>query len=340
MAYPPEGPSVPAPYSYSYAEPYRPPLPPPRRQLQSRRGLHLLLFVLTVITTTLVGVLHYAAFLSEFDRLPVELGWALWPTGLWYSLTILGILGAHEMGHYVYCRKYGVDATLPYFLPLPPVLFLTGTLGAVIRIRSPFPTKAILFDIGIAGPIGGMLVLVPALMYGLTLSTIVPEPPPNGALLFLGEPLLFQWMIGWVVGPIPEGYTLNMHPVVFACWFGLLATALNLLPFGQLDGGHIAYAALGRHAWVVSAVTLAAVVVLAARSMSWIVFAVLLLLMWRFVGLGHPPPLNDHEPIGSGRLTLALVAALMFIVCFTPRPIEIGDFMPVTRDGVSASVSP
>lgn len=331
---------MPAPYSYSYAEPSRPPLYPPPRKFQGRTGLHLLLFVLTVITTTLAGALHYAAFLSEFERLPIVFDAAMWLNGLWYSATILGILGAHEMGHYLYCRKYGVDATLPYFLPLPPLVFLTGTLGAVIRIRSPFPTKAILFDIGIAGPIGGMLVLVPALIYGLTLSTIVPEPTgQEGLLLFLGEPLLFQWMVEWVAGPIPEGYTLNMHPVVFACWFGLLATALNLLPFGQLDGGHIAYAALGRHAWLVSAVTLAAVVVLAARSMSWIVFAVLLLLMWRFVGLGHPPPLNDHEPLGSGRLTLALVAALMFIVCFTPTPIEIGDLVPVTRSE-PASVAP
>jgi membrane-associated protease RseP (regulator of RpoE activity) len=336
LAYPTEGPDLPA--AYSYAEPLRPPLPPARRKFQGRTGLHLLLFFLTLATTTLVGADHYAAFQSEFGREQVAFSWGLLWNGLWYSLTILGILGAHEMGHYLYCRKYGVDATLPYFIPLPPIIFLTGTLGAVIRIRSPFPTKAILFDIGIAGPIGGMLVLVPALFYGLTLSPLVPEPTGEGMLLFLGEPLLFQWATAWVAGPIPEGYTINMHPMVFACWFGLLATALNLLPFGQLDGGHIAYAAFGRHSWMVSAMTLVVVVGLAVQSVSWIVFAVLLLIMWRFVGLGHPPPLNDHERIGRGRLALAVFAALIFVVCFTPRPIEISDLVPVTR-GTTAAAS-
>jgi membrane-associated protease RseP (regulator of RpoE activity) len=336
VAYPPEEPTLQA--RTSYADTYRPPVVARRPRRRSRPGLHLLLFLLTLATTTLVGAEHYAAFAGEFGRRPVEISWALLLQGFWYSLTILAILGAHEMGHYLYCRRYSVDATLPFFIPLPPFIFLTGTLGAVIRIRSPFPTKAILFDIGIAGPIGGMLVLVPALWYGLTLSPIVPEPTA-GALLYLGEPLLFQWFTALVVGPVPDGFTINMHPVVFACWFGLLATALNLLPFGQLDGGHIAYAALGRHAWIVSALTLAVVVVLAVQSTSWIVFALLLLLMWRFVGLGHPPPLDDYERIGRGRLALAVVAAVMFIVCFTPRPIEFADLMPVTRPG-PASVGP
>lgn len=324
MAYPPEAPPVAAPTPYPDA--YRPFEPPPRRRPRHRPRLHLLLLTLTFITTTLAGVEHYAAFASEFSRVDVNLSWGFLANGLWYSLTLLAILGAHEMGHYLYCRKYGVDATLPYFIPLPPFVFLTGTLGAVIRIRSPFPTKAVLFDIGIAGPIGGMLVLIPALIYGLSMSPLVPEPT-EGTLLFLGEPLLFQWLMQWVAGPVPDGYTLNMHPVVFACWFGLLATALNLLPFGQLDGGHIAYAALGRRSWIVSALTLAVVVVLAIQATSWIVFAVLLLVMWRLVGLGHPPPLNDYEPIGPGRMVLAVVAAIMFIVSFTPKPIEIGDLV-------------
>lgn len=334
MSYPPESPAAPvdpapAPYSFPSYVPA-----PPRR---GRKWVNVVMFGLTLATTTLAGAEHYAAFQSEFGRRAISLDWNLLRNGLWYSLTIITILGAHEMGHYLYCRKYGVDATLPFFIPLPPVLFLTGTLGAVIKIRSAFPTKAILFDIGIAGPIGGMLIIIPALLYGLTLSPIVPEPT-EGALLFLGEPLLFQWLTQLVAGPIPDGFTLNMHPVVFASWFGLLATALNLLPFGQLDGGHIAYAALGRRAWVVSAVTLVVVVILAIQSLSWIVFAILLLLMWRLVGLGHPPPLNDYEPLGAGRMTLAVVAAIMLIVCFTPTPIHVGDLVPATRDAISAAV--
>ena len=324
MAYPPAGPSGPA--DPAYPAPFAFPLHPPAASRPRRTWRNVVLFILTFVTTTVAGAEHYAAFQSEFNRLPVLFDWELLRNGLWYSLTILGVLGAHEMGHYLYCRKYGIDATLPFFIPLPPLVFLTGTLGAVIRIRSPFPNKRVLFDVGIAGPIGGMLVLVPALIYGLSISPLVPEPT-QGTLLFLGEPLLFQWLTTLVAGPIPDGQTLNMHPMVFACWFGLLATALNLLPFGQLDGGHIAYAALGRRAWIVSAITLAVVVVLAVQSTSWIVFAVLLLVMWRIVGLGHPPPLNDYEPIGSGRMALAVLAAVMFAVCFTPTPIQIQDLL-------------
>ena len=173
--------------------------------------------------------------------------------GLWYSGTFLAILGAHEAGHYLYCRHYGLDASLPYFIPLPPFLTITGTLGAVIRIREPFRTRTELFDVGIAGPVAGLIVLIPALFYGFTLSTVVPEPT-SGTLTYFGEPLLFQWIAQLVIGPVADGSTINVHPVVWGCWFGLFATALNLLPFGQLDGGHIVYAVFGeRIAKMVSA---------------------------------------------------------------------------------------
>ena len=155
-----------------------------------------------------------------------------------YSGTILAILGCHELGHYFACRYYDVDASLPVFLPVPPP-FLTGTLGAFIRIRQPIPSKRMLFDIGIAGPIAGFLVAVPALFIGVAMSHVVRIPENTGGMVELGEPLLFKlasWM-WW--GTQPDGYSLNMHPVAFAAWFGLLATALNLFPIGQLDGGHI-----------------------------------------------------------------------------------------------------
>ena len=199
-------------------------------RFQNRLWLHLLLLGVTVVTATLAGADHYASFISEFGRQPIALSWSLVFNGFWYSGTFLGILLAHELGHYLFCRRYRIDASLPYFIPLPPFVFLTGTLGAVIRIREPFRTKMELFDVGIAGPIGGLLVLLPALFFGLKLSTIVPSPT-EGLIVNLGEPLLFQWAAHFVWGSIPAGYSLNMHPVVFACWFGMFATALNLLPF-------------------------------------------------------------------------------------------------------------
>ena len=188
---------------------------------------HVLLFLLTVATTTLAGTGHYAAFLSEFGAKSVPLSWSVVAGGLWYSVSVILILGAHEMGHYLTCRWYRVDATLPFFLPFPPLpgvgQNLTGTLGAVIRIREAFPTKATLFDIGVAGPIAGFLVLVPTLFLGVSMSTIVPEPQVQSGLIYLGEPLLFRGATWAVFGSVAKGYTLNMHPMVMASWFGMIS---------------------------------------------------------------------------------------------------------------------
>ncbi len=246
--------------------------------------------------------------------------------GLWYSVTILAILGAHEMGHYLACRRYGVDATLPYFLPLPPIPYVipsfTGTLGAVIRIREAFPTKAILFDIGVAGPIAGFLTLVPALFLGLSLSTIVPAPPENVSLVYLGEPLLFQWAAHLVFGTVADGYTLNMHPIVFACWFGMLATALNLLPFGQLDGGHITYATLGKWSTPISIATVSTAVVMTFLATSWLVMTIMMVVMLVLFGPRHPRAIYEHEPIGRTRQIVAVLALVILILCFTPVPLR------------------
>ena len=169
-----------------------PPLPvtfAPRRKFSDRRWLHFLLFVLTCLTTTLVGAEHYATYVSDFGRHPVTLSISLILHGLWYSATILLILGAHELGHYLACRYYQVDASLPFFIPMP--LVLTGTLGAFIRIREPIPTKRMLFDIGIAGPLAGFVFAVPALFIGVAMSPVV-RVPPNLVGFNLGEPLLFR----------------------------------------------------------------------------------------------------------------------------------------------------
>lgn len=292
-----------------------PPPTPPRFPWR-----HLVLFLLTVATTTLAGGLHYASFRFDFSPGTSDFSLAFWLNGLWYSLSILAILGAHEFGHYYACRYYGVDASLPYFLPAP--LPLTGTLGAFIRIRQAIPGKRALFDIGIAGPIAGFVVAVPVLLAGMSLSRLARLPADTSGFVELGEPLLFQaaaWMF-W--GTPPDGYSVNMHPMAFAAWFGLLATALNLFPIGQLDGGHIAYAVLGRASSTVTLATVSVLVALSLFSSSWTVWTVLTILMLITFGRHHPPTFDEDIPLDRTRLWLAAGAVLMFIFCFTPAPIQ------------------
>jgi membrane-associated protease RseP (regulator of RpoE activity) len=290
-------------------------------------GRYVLLFLLTVLTTTYAGQLHYASFVVGFSDRALELsGWSLFARGLWYSVSILAILGCHEFGHYYACRFYQVDASAPFFLPAP--LPITGTLGAFIRIRQPIPAKQALFDIGIAGPIAGFIVAVPVLLVGMYLSTVVPLPVDfEGSVLELGEPLLFRFAAWLTFGSIPEGYTVNMHPVAFAAWFGMLATALNLFPIGQLDGGHIAYAVLGRKSTWVTLTMVPCLIVLSFLSSSWIVWTLLTLGMLLMMGPRHPRVIDEDVPLDRTRLWLAAFAVLMFVLCFTLAPIEVADIV-------------
>jgi membrane-associated protease RseP (regulator of RpoE activity) len=295
---------------------------PPRRR--DRIWVHVALLAFTVITTTLVGADHFYGFTRGFSGaanvLPDFRDPAFYLNGLWYGATILAILGCHEMGHYVTCRYYRVDATLPFFLPAP--LPLTGTLGAFIKIRSRIPSRVALFDIGLSGPIAGFVVAVPALFVGLGLS-VIERLPEDFQGVELGEPLLFRAAAWLIWGDLPEGMTINMHPMAFAAWFGLLATALNLFPIGQLDGGHVAYAVFGRRS---SLITLTMIVVAIALtvlvSISWLVWTILMVVMLFVIGPHHPPTLDDQVPLGRARLVLAVVGLIMLIVCFTPAPIE------------------
>jgi membrane-associated protease RseP (regulator of RpoE activity) len=299
--------------SPGYYAPARP------RRFQHRYWVHGLWLLATVVTTTLVGALHWLSFQMGFAgaRVPMDLSVLL--HGFWYSGTLLAILGAHEMGHYVMCRRHQVDATLPYFLPAP--IPLTGTIGAFIKIREAFPSKAVLFDIGVGGPIAGFVVLVPALILGVHWSVIERVPPTFDGLQ-LGEPLLFK-LASWMAwGPIPDAYSLNLHPMAFAAWFGLIATALNLLPFGQLDGGHIAYAVLGRRATLISYGTLILTLGLTVFSSSWAVVALMIVVMFLFLGARHPLVPDDHVPLDTARLWVAFAALVIFVLCFTPAPIE------------------
>lgn len=263
--------------------------------------LHVLLFVLTALSVWLIG-------------------------GPAQAIGVLSILFAHEMGHYVAARYYGVDATLPYFIPFPfPVFSLVGTLGAVIRIRSPFPDRRALFDVGIAGPLAGFVVALPVLALGVIEAQVAFVDPRPG-VLYLGEPLLFQWMGRLVHGPLGPHETLVIGGWGMAAWFGLLVTGLNLIPIGQLDGGHAVYALFGPriHARV-------------SRAASWVCLALLWFgpqwLMWallmRLLGRAHPPTWRDQAGLGRGRQAIGLLGALVFAVCFVPDPIQFswGEFL-------------
>jgi membrane-associated protease RseP (regulator of RpoE activity) len=290
----------------------RPP-PPPRRV-----WLHVLLFAATLVSTTLVGGLAFGdlppgfkpANLTELLFHPVVLR-----AGLAFSVPLLVILLAHEMGHYLACRYHRLDATLPFFLPVP---FGIGTLGAFIRIRTPLLNKRELFDVGASGPLAGFVVALPVLFAGIGLSRPVAELPKTGVMIF-GEPLAFK-ALAWLVHPnIPPGGDLYLHPLGFAAWFGLLVTALNLLPFGQLDGGHISYALFGawqrRIAWPL----LAVLVVLGFWWPGWWLWAVIALVM----RVRHPWIPDEGATLDPRRRLLGFICILVFLVCFTPEPIKL-----------------
>jgi membrane-associated protease RseP (regulator of RpoE activity) len=263
--------------------------PPPRRSAWQRWGRNLLLFVLTATSVYLTG------------------GWRL-------ALGLLSILFAHEMGHYVACRIYRVDATLPFFIPAP-FLSLVGTLGAFIRIRGRIPNRKALFDIGIAGPLAGFVVCLPVLVLGALEGEIVRSDGGQG--FFLGEPLLFQWIVRLLRGPIPEPLTFVLGPLGLAAWFGLFVTALNLIPIGQLDGGHVTYALLRRHAAAISRLGSWVCLALVYFGPNWLVWSVLL----RVLGRRHPPTGDDESPVGPARVAIGVVGLVVFALCFVPNPI-------------------
>ncbi len=281
-----------------------------------------LLFALTLLFTMVIGVQYHVSFYDV--SLPAGRGfWAFlsqhpaaWLWGLSYSLPLLGILLVHEMGHFLACRRHGIESTLPHFLPAPTLI---GTFGAFIKIRSPFSSKKALFDVGLAGPLAGFLAALPVIALGISRSRLV-EPGALAGGLTLGEPLLFTLLVRLLLGAVPAGRELLVHPMAFAGWFGLLATAFNLFPIGQLDGGHILYSLLGRKRAYLAGI--AAVVVLAVLGVlfwqGWLLWALLATL----IGLRHPP-IFEEERLGAGRKALAAAALLVFILSFTPAPLAV-----------------
>ena len=301
---------------------------------------YIILFLLTFISTTFAGI---GVSVLDVALQPIVAYKALASTqvlalGLWYSIPVLLILGAHEFGHYFACVYYRVNASLPYFLPLP--FPPSGTLGAVIRIRQPIPGKRALFDIGIAGPLAGFVVLVPVLLLVVMMSEV--GPMGSGGQFEFGEPLLFKLVARFVFGPIPDGSTVYLHPLGFAAWWGMLATALNLFPVGQLDGGHITYAVLGRRSTRVSLAALACLVGLTVfASTSWVVWTILIVVMMGMTGPHHPRVWDEDVPLNRERLIVAGLAVVVFVLCFTPTPIEIHDLVRGSEPaGVTAFLLP
>lgn len=290
-----------------WREPVAVAVPEPRRLPL----LNLLLFALTLATTTIAGALNEGVSIDQLG--------GRWTSGLPFSLPLMSILLAHEMGHYLLARRHGVRVTLPFFLPGPPFVFGPGTFGAFIRMKSAPPNRRVLFDVGAAGPWAGICVAIPAVLYGLHLSELKPLPPSFSGLEF-GDSLLFRLLGRLVVGPIPHGFDIFLHPVALAGWFGFLVTALNLLPVGQLDGGHVVYSLFGRrHRWIARMFLLFTVAIGFYGWSGWFAWAVLMLL----VGIDHPPTLDHATPLDPRRRLMGWMTLALFLVTFVPVPVSL-----------------
>jgi membrane-associated protease RseP (regulator of RpoE activity) len=277
--------------------------------------INVVLFVLTCITTTIVGTALMAdfkntlgesvsGFMSSLVKNPSKL-----ISGLPFSIAIMTILMAHEMGHYLTCRYYKIDASLPYFIP-----WFTGTMGAFIRIRSRIPDRASLLEVGIAGPIAGFVFAVPAFIIALLNSGFMVLPEHYFGF---GEPLIFKVLAALLHKTPPPGMDLHLHPIGYAAWFGFFATALNLLPVGQLDGGHVSYSLLGDlHRKISRAIVFVLIPLGIFYWQGWLVWTTVLL----FLGMRHPMTLDDTLPLRRRHVWLGWIGLVMFVLCFTPMP--------------------
>lgn len=269
------------------------------------------LFVITVFTTIIAGAMYQGA---DILKDPLEL-----TRGVPFSASLLLILGTHELGHYIASRRHGVATTLPIFIPGPPFPPMIGTFGAVIRIKSPITTKNALVDIGSAGPLSGFAVALGVTFWGLKLSAVLPKNV-SGEALGLGSSLIFHLLSYLTVGAVPEGFDVYLHPVAFAGWIGMFVTAMNLLPIGQLDGGHMVYALIGPRHRLFSILMVASLVVLGLLTWpGWFIWAALI----SIIGLRHPPIEDQHRPMDGKRKLVCLATILVFILTFMPTPFYI-----------------
>jgi membrane-associated protease RseP (regulator of RpoE activity) len=291
--------------------------------------LNLVLFAATVFSVLYIGAgyalqdAEVALDMTGIEGLLLPLRYLHW--GIPFAATLMGILLAHELSHYFVARRYGSPVSLPYFIPMPNIL---GTMGAVISQQAPMRDRKALFDIGVAGPIGGLVVAIPLLVLGLSLSSVGPPPPDVEVALQEGNSLLYAGLKYLVFGEWLPNANMDvwLHPVAFAAWAGLLVTMINLIPVGQLDGGHISYALLGRKAWGFGYACIAAMMAWGTwlsfndnqAGGFWLLWSILNLLMNR----KHPPPLNDVTRLETRRIALGLVMLVVFILTFMPEPLR------------------
>jgi membrane-associated protease RseP (regulator of RpoE activity) len=287
--------------------------------------INLALFVATAFSVVFMGAMNDGA---DPCTQPLK--------GVPFAFTLLAILGTHEFGHYFAARRHKVAVTLPYFIPMP--FNFIGTFGAFIQLRSPVRNRNQLFDVGVAGPLAGLVVALPLLLYGLSISPVKPLPTAadfqsqsiqvcgatlptepgysleGNSLLYLGAKYLVHRRI------LPgDGLDVMLHPIAFAAWFGLLVTAFNLLPVGQLDGGHVIFTLVGNKIQIVGSLFVAALLIMGITLWSgWLLWAALIFFL---LGVDHPPPLNDVTPLDEKRKLLALLVIATFVLVFTPIPL-------------------
>ncbi|HTG36804.1 MAG TPA: site-2 protease family protein [Thermoanaerobaculia bacterium] len=306
--------------------------PAPLRPDRPRYGRAMVLFALTFLsTTTLSPVMYLLSRTDVTTDLGTEAGailtlrvvatvwgnWELLKIGLAFSIPALFILLCHELGHYIACRFYGIPCTPPYFLPVPANF---GTFGAFIRIKAPIQSKRQLFDVGIAGPIAGFVALIPFLLYGIAKSQPSTQAGTGTMGLLLPGRCLAIQLTAWLFhGRLAAGTILNLHPTALAAWLGLFATSLNLLPLGQLDGGHILYAATGRLQWRLALPFWIALALLGFYWPGWLLWSLIVLV----IGLRHPPVHDENLPLDRKRQALAWIALVMFVLSFMPVPLDL-----------------
>ena len=302
---------------------YTAPAEPAARTLDAPRipPVNLALLLLTLLTTTTAGAYMNGEDISFWHPFLAIAGLR---SGLSFSIPLMMILLAHEMGHYLTSRYHNVDASLPYFIPAPPSIFIIGTFGAFIRLRQPARTRRVMFDIGAAGPWAGVMLAIPAVIIGLYLSDVTPLDKSAGGLE-LGNSLLFLGLSHLVLGVDPSTVNVNLNPIAFAGWIGLFVTTLNLLPVGQLDGGHVIYALFPRRHRTISVLFVISCVLMVLVPLAlgvsfwggWLIWAILSVAL----GVGHPSTIDRDTPLNPRRALAAWATVALFIVTFSPVPL-------------------
>lgn len=284
-------------------------------------SINVILLIFTILTTILTGSILYLGYFDIWSMPNIgkifEIENLFYGT-IFFAIPIMSILIVHEMGHYYISKKHGISTSLPYFLPIPPIMpsFNIGTFGALIQSKDPMPNKKALFDVGLAGPLAGFLIAIPITILGIATAKIVPLPSietmQSGQIFFNSSLLIDILTLG--IRNVPNGYTIAMNPILFAGWVGLLVTSINLFPAGQLDGGHIFRAVLGdkqKYAgWI-------AVFIMIMTG--WLFFAFIIIFL---IGLSHPPPLNDDTKLDNKRKLFFLVAIIILLLSYIPYPIN------------------